>query len=222
MHPHSFYRFSTSSSFPMSDHHDYWRRFHFHRRPSRLLWFTIGAASATVYIMHKESKWNERAMYWNHCYRPPVQQPQENGGSLNQVLRDPLPTVPGTGSNTPTPSPYPYSHPHHHSHWSWGFAKERSFQYPPPPPAPSTAVANGNGSVNPQVPSAFAPPTASRESQSVQTPVPATVEAPAEQAQVTSWGFDPKFDQKKKGWEQEREKLLAKAQDTVNISTRSI
>ncbi|KIK60393.1 hypothetical protein GYMLUDRAFT_73844 [Collybiopsis luxurians FD-317 M1] len=209
------YRFSTSSSFPGPDY-DSFRRFHFHRRPSRLLWFAIGAASATVFIMHKESKQSEKAMYWKACSRPRVQQSQPSYGDLSQVLADPLPTVLGTGSDAPsTPSPYPYSHPHHHAHWSWGFARERPFQYPPPPPA---GVPNGNGSenANGQAPAGSALPTVSTESPSVPTPAPAPVAAHS-----VPWGFESRFEQQKTEWEQERERLLAKAQDTMSELSES-
>jgi len=228
MRPHSrfFYRWSSSSGFP-GPGFESWRHYHYHRRPSRLLWFGIGAVSATTYIMHKEAKQGEKAMYWKNCYRAPVHQQPQNNGDLSHVLAEPLPTVPGNNSGTNTPSPYPYSHPHHHSHWSWGFARERAFQYPPPPPTPppnpppTNSVVNGSGSSSPagQVPSVPALPTVSTEFPSAPTPVAPV--AASIQAQTVPWGFESRFEQQKKEWEQEREKLLAKAQDTMSELSES-
>ncbi|KAJ4473827.1 hypothetical protein J3R30DRAFT_3707792 [Lentinula aciculospora] len=229
MHPESskyFYRFSKSWSYPGSDYGLY-RRSHWHRRPSRLLWFGIGAASATVYIMHKEAEQSGRANYWKNCYRPPVQQSQpQTGGGFSQVLADPLPTILGSGSGAPpTPSPYPYSHPHHHSHWSWGFAKDRTFQYPPPPRVPpASGIVNDNANVSAygQVPSDSVRRIASTESLSVPTPTPVVPSsAPAVQTQAVPWGFESKFEQQKKEWEQERANLLAKAHDTMTELSES-
>ncbi|KAF9072297.1 hypothetical protein BDP27DRAFT_1320694 [Rhodocollybia butyracea] len=214
--PRFFYRFSTSSSFPGPDYESF-RRWHGHRRPSRLLWFAIGATSATVYIMHKQAHQNEKAMYWNNCYRAPVHQQPQNNGDLSQVMGDSLPTVPGNGY--PTPSPYPYSHPHHHSHWSWGFARERSFQYPPVSP-PGVMSGNENATPSGQVPLVSVPPTQSIESQSPQVPAPAPTVAPV-QTQTVPWGFESKSEQQKTEWEDERQRLLAKAQDTMSELSES-
>ncbi|KAJ3912968.1 hypothetical protein F5877DRAFT_71951 [Lentinula edodes] len=234
MHPQSrfFYRFSQSWNHPGMDYG--FSRRHWHRRPSRLLWFTIGAASATWYIMRHDAEQSDKANYWKNCYRPPVQQPRpQNNGDFSRVLGDPLPTVPGNDSGAPpSPSPYPYSHPHHHSHWGWGFAKERSFQYPPspppPPPPPPSAAHPPNGPANlrnyGQAPSDSALPTVPTESLSgpastpgaelAPTPTPTPVAA-AIHTQTVPWGFESSYEHQKKEWEQEREKLLAKAQDTM-------
>ncbi|KAJ4000888.1 hypothetical protein F5050DRAFT_1727498 [Lentinula boryana] len=231
MHSKYFYKFSQSWRYPGFDY-GMFRRAHSHRcGPSRLLWFGIGAASATWFIMHKEAERSSRATYWKNCYRPPIQQPQsQDNRDLSQVLADPLPTVPGSGSGASlTPSSYPYSHPHHHSHWSWGFAKERSFQYPPPSAVPpSNGVVNdnnANSSTNGQVLSDSARPIASTESLSASTPTPVVAPphsaASAVQAQAVPWGFESRFEQQKKEWEQEREKLLAKAQDTMTELSES-
>ncbi|KAF5388720.1 hypothetical protein D9757_004799 [Collybiopsis confluens] len=222
MHPNSsrfWYKFSSSSGPPGPDY-DSWRRFHFHRRPSRILWFAIGAASATVFIMHRESKRNEKAMYWHNSCRTPVY-PQASNVEMSQVLAEGLPTVPSGGSDTPnTPSPYPYSHPHHHAHWSWGFAKERSFQYPPPAlPPPGSAVTTSN-SANVQAKSASAPPTVSTGSLSLPNNASATSQSPV-QNQTIPWSSGSKFDQQNKDWEQERLRLLNNAQNAMNELSES-
>jgi hypothetical protein len=155
-------------------------------------------------------------MYWNNCYRPPIQQQQQDAGDLTQVLAGPLPTVPGIASGAQsTPSPYPYSHPHHHAHWSWGFARERSFQHPPPPHSPPGGTPNSsvNAGASGQGPMGSVLPTASTESPSIPTP--------AVQTQTAPWGFESRSEQQKKDWEQERDKLLAKAQDTMTELSES-
>ncbi|KAJ3710979.1 hypothetical protein C8R42DRAFT_728914 [Lentinula raphanica] len=236
MHPESrsFYKFSQSWRYPGFDYPGMFRRSHYHRRgPSRLLWFGLGAASATWFIMHKEVEHSSRATYWKNCYRVPVQQSQsdDRDRDMSQVLADPLPTVPGSASGSPpTPSSYPYSHPHHHSHWSWGFAKERSFQYPPPPPVVprNSGGTNDNinaGGANGQVPQEPVRPIASTEYPSNPMPTPPFVPqqsaAVSSQPQTVPWGFESRFEQQKKEWEQEREKLLAKAQDTMTELSES-
>ncbi|KAF8074898.1 hypothetical protein FPV67DRAFT_603475 [Lyophyllum atratum] len=45
---------------------------HWHRGPSRLIWFFIGAATATWWIKHKEGRHGGSN---HHCIRAPVQPP---------------------------------------------------------------------------------------------------------------------------------------------------
>ncbi|GLB41884.1 hypothetical protein LshimejAT787_1004840 [Lyophyllum shimeji] len=46
---------------------------HWHRGPSRLIWFFIGAAAATFWHKHKEAK---HGVGWHpHCLRAPIQPP---------------------------------------------------------------------------------------------------------------------------------------------------
>ncbi|KAL0951906.1 hypothetical protein HGRIS_008561 [Hohenbuehelia grisea] len=56
-----------------------------HRGPSRLLWFGLGALSASMWVKHKQWHEGQGKQCYEHCLRAPVQAP---------------PT-------TPQPSPYP-------------------------------------------------------------------------------------------------------------------
>lgn len=76
---------------------------HWHRGPSRLLWFIIGAGSATAFIAHKEAHEGEKSRYWGHCFRAPIQVPQSLPSSPNQSF---------------TPGPVPHtSEPEHWQRW---------------------------------------------------------------------------------------------------------
>jgi len=44
----------------------------YHRGPRRLLWFVIGAGTATWWIKHREMN-NNGGMTWGHCRRPNIQ-----------------------------------------------------------------------------------------------------------------------------------------------------
>lgn len=66
------------------------------RGPSRLLWFMIGAGSATVFIAHREAHEGGKSRYWSHCFRAPIQVPHSLPSSPNQL---------------PTPGPIPPAHP---------------------------------------------------------------------------------------------------------------
>lgn len=58
------------------NHHWHWHPMHFRRGPSRLVWFFIGAGSATLLIKHKEaSLHSDNKRYWGHCFRAPIQVP---------------------------------------------------------------------------------------------------------------------------------------------------
>lgn len=46
---------------------------HWHRGPSRLFWFIIGAASTAWWLKYKDIHHHDR--YFGHCFRPPVQAP---------------------------------------------------------------------------------------------------------------------------------------------------
>ncbi|KAG6821459.1 hypothetical protein H0H93_010183 [Arthromyces matolae] len=49
-----------------------YHHWHWHRGPSRLLWFAFGAITASVWARHRErSEWHGH----RNCHRPPIQQP---------------------------------------------------------------------------------------------------------------------------------------------------
>ena len=55
---------------------------HWHRRPSRFLWFFIGAGTATWWILHKDANAYHRHGFFGHCRRPQLP-PPDNGGTMN-------------------------------------------------------------------------------------------------------------------------------------------
>ncbi|KAF7309699.1 hypothetical protein MIND_00341600 [Mycena indigotica] len=77
----------------------------FHTGPSRLLWFVIGAASATWWIHRKEHANPSNQHHFGRCIRPPVPplavEPQPN--------RDTLPPMQNPANRSP-PWGYPEAH----------------------------------------------------------------------------------------------------------------
>lgn len=84
-------------SHPYGTPFTFYRSYRWHRGPSRIVWFIIGAVSATWYIKGKEAHrqgygpWNGP---WNHghCVRPPIQ---------------PLPSPPTSDASPWTPRDIP-------------------------------------------------------------------------------------------------------------------
>ncbi|KAG7093734.1 hypothetical protein E1B28_007385 [Marasmius oreades] len=110
--------------------------YHHHRdahRPSRLLWFLLGAGTATFVIFRKEAHRNSEAN-WGHCRKVPVQAPPQMQANLErersiEPFQIPVPqhvqpripidhTLPpsSTSTQTQTASPAGHSYP-----FQWGF-----------------------------------------------------------------------------------------------------
>lgn len=47
--------------------------YRWHRGPSRIIWFLIGAASATWWIKGKEARHGQGSWSYGHCVRPSIQ-----------------------------------------------------------------------------------------------------------------------------------------------------
>ncbi|KAL0955870.1 hypothetical protein HGRIS_002069 [Hohenbuehelia grisea] len=113
-----------------------------YRGPSRLLWFSIGAVSATIWAKHKE--WHERhgRQYYEHCFRAPVQAPPNtvqtspypgDGRPTADVMMIPIPTslksVPESINRIPpaqdmVPSvPWMFGYQHQDQRWDQEKAK---------------------------------------------------------------------------------------------------
>ncbi|KAK0457690.1 uncharacterized protein EV420DRAFT_473502 [Desarmillaria tabescens] len=55
--------------YPYPSYHYFYR---WHRRPSRLLWFVLGAGAATLFMKHREAARVNGKFYWGHCQRHSV------------------------------------------------------------------------------------------------------------------------------------------------------
>lgn len=80
---------------------------HWHRGPSRILWFFIGAASATFWIKRKDMH-NEG--HFSRCFRAPIQQPPPASAPAWSA-RD----IPGAINNIPPAEPVPWALGHQKS-----------------------------------------------------------------------------------------------------------
>lgn len=77
------------------------RHWHYRGGPHRLIWFLLGAGTATLFIKHREA--HKLHQYYGHCFRAPVT----------------APAVAETAA-TPTLTPEGPSSPNHaNSNWSW-------------------------------------------------------------------------------------------------------
>lgn len=63
---------------------------HWHRGPSRFLWFFIGAGTATWWILHKGANAHYQHGLFGHCRRPQLP-PPDNGGTMNPDASLPMP-----------------------------------------------------------------------------------------------------------------------------------
>ena len=94
---------------------------HFHRGPSRFLWFVIGAASATWWIKSKEAQ----GFQVRHCSRARI--PQEAYAN---------PPVPQDQQQPGQSQPQAQGHPWHHRRWEW--------TWPTPPPTGTGIASNAS------------------------------------------------------------------------------
>ncbi|KAF5355303.1 hypothetical protein D9758_005980 [Tetrapyrgos nigripes] len=147
-------------------HHPYYPYSSFYRPflASRLLWFALGAASATLFIWHKEAHHARNSRYWGNCFRAPVQVPGHIGGLGGAALNEVLPS----------------------------------------------GMSPGASNVNKDACSTWAraPKTANNEKPTATPNPPPPLPAPV------PWGFES-FEQQRIQWEQDRERLIAKAQDAM-------
>ena len=71
-----------------------------HRRPSRFLWFFIGAGTATWWILHKDANAYHRHGFFGHCRRRQLP-PPDNGGTMNPDASWPMPDSSDVPRNVP-------------------------------------------------------------------------------------------------------------------------
>ncbi|KIK09039.1 hypothetical protein K443DRAFT_84152 [Laccaria amethystina LaAM-08-1] len=88
---------------------------HWHRRPSRFLWFFIGAGTATWWILHKDANSYHRHGFFGHCRRPQLP-PPDNGSTMNPDASWPTPDSRAVPRNVP----------------AWGVPFEREAQWDTP------------------------------------------------------------------------------------------
>ncbi|KAJ6621360.1 hypothetical protein B0H10DRAFT_2018150 [Mycena sp. CBHHK59/15] len=93
-----------------------------HAGPRRLIWFALGAASATLWITRKEAHCHTNERYFGHCFRPPVQniqqrpEPQAGTGDASQWRpRD----IPSAINNIPPAPSLPWGYPEMHRDRQW-------------------------------------------------------------------------------------------------------
>jgi hypothetical protein len=110
---------------------------YYHRRPSRFLWFVIGAGTAAACIKHRENCRQQVAhSTWSHCVRAPIQVPKGLPDSPHQY-HSPPPVV-NEAHNLSRPynpsnpaSPPPWSHPR-----DLGREQQSELHRRPPTPVP--------------------------------------------------------------------------------------
>uniref|UniRef100_A0A0W0G5R4 Uncharacterized protein n=1 Tax=Moniliophthora roreri TaxID=221103 RepID=A0A0W0G5R4_MONRR len=144
-----------------------------HRRPSRLLWFLIGAGTASFYFARKDARENGQ-LYGGYCRKVPVQAPPMMQANLEQSQKP--------------------------SHWR--------IPYPNPP------------HMQPQTPPSMQ--QIQRPSEYItqsQVPVDHTsslIHQVTEKPPHFTWGkgFET-FEQQRVQWEQERDRLVKKAQEAM-------
>ncbi|KAF9266997.1 hypothetical protein L218DRAFT_956083 [Marasmius fiardii PR-910] len=136
-----------------------WYHHHGGRRPSRLLWFLIGAGTATFFIYRKQAHRNDDA-YWGHCRKVPVQPPPQIQANLER-----------------------------------GRSME-PFQIPVPQ------------HVQPRIPVDHSLPPTFTQAQMQTSSTPG-------HPHPFQWGFQS-FEQQRAQWEQDRERLMSKAQETMS------
>ncbi|KAF7331545.1 hypothetical protein MKEN_00033600 [Mycena kentingensis (nom. inval.)] len=108
MHPHFYHGFH-----------------HFRRGPSRILWFTLGAASAAWFVKRREAHQHTTDRHFGRCWRPPVGSlPQPNSDEWK--LRD-LNNIPHATATEapPPPSPLPWGYPEAHRERQWDEEKAK-------------------------------------------------------------------------------------------------
>ncbi|THU88678.1 hypothetical protein K435DRAFT_781950 [Dendrothele bispora CBS 962.96] len=79
---------------------------------SRILWFLLGASSATVFIWHKEARHARNSRYWNQCVRPPIQvsnhPPRSKPESDEVLVTTEMWPKRHVNSSPPVPAPVPW------------------------------------------------------------------------------------------------------------------
>ncbi|KAJ7155530.1 hypothetical protein C8R43DRAFT_1126173 [Mycena crocata] len=94
-----------------------------HGGPRRIIWFIIGAASATMWMSHKEAHRHTNERYFGHCFRPPVPPIQPRPSADSQAAaQDPNQSwhrnIPSTINNLPSAS-MPWGYPESHRDRQW-------------------------------------------------------------------------------------------------------
>ncbi|KDR80503.1 hypothetical protein GALMADRAFT_240790 [Galerina marginata CBS 339.88] len=78
---------------------------HWHRGPSRLLWFFFGGLAATWWIKHKDA---DRRVF-GHCMRPPVQAPPTDSAAPPSPWPQNMSDIPRAINNIPPAHSSPVS-----------------------------------------------------------------------------------------------------------------
>jgi len=113
----------------MHPHFPYSHGFHsWHGGPRRLVWFVLGAASATMWIHHKEAHRQTHERYFGHCFRPPVASmrpdllpPDEAAQWRARDISAAINKIPAAPAPAPTPasSPLPWGYSEAHQDRQW-------------------------------------------------------------------------------------------------------
>ncbi|KAJ7733247.1 hypothetical protein DFH07DRAFT_845864 [Mycena maculata] len=110
----------------MRPHFVYSHGFHSWHGPRRAVWFIIGAASATMWMNHKEAHRQTHERYFGHCFRPPVlpmqPRPPVDGAAPSPTVDEPAQwrprDIPNAINNIP-PAPLPWGYPESHRDRQW-------------------------------------------------------------------------------------------------------
>jgi len=106
----------------MRPHFVYSHGFHSWHGPRRAVWFIIGAASATLWMSHKEAhRQNTHDRYFGHCFRPPVppMQPRDSPAPTDDPPAQWRPRDIPTAINNIPPASLPWGYPESHRDRQW-------------------------------------------------------------------------------------------------------
>ncbi|KAJ7449590.1 hypothetical protein FB451DRAFT_1566921 [Mycena latifolia] len=107
----------------MRPHFVYSHGFHSWHGPRRAVWFIIGAASATVWMTHKECHRHTHERYFGHCFRPPIPPMQTRTPADPQEWRPR--DIPAAINNMPPAPPLPWGYPESHRDRQWEEEKRK-------------------------------------------------------------------------------------------------
>ncbi|KAJ7077866.1 hypothetical protein B0H15DRAFT_557288 [Mycena belliarum] len=102
--------------------HCYSHGFHSWHGPRRATWFALGAASATLWICHRDSHHRTHHRYYGHCFRPPVPPMQPRPADPTEWrARD----ISFAMNNIPHAPPLPWGYPETHREYQWEEEKRK-------------------------------------------------------------------------------------------------